>query len=251
MFASLTPPPFDGRRGWFSLIRSGNTTMHLVDLDILTAGQGLSVPACAVGLGIGGVLWLLGGLSYRFWIVVLITLASGVYGLSVGPAFGVQPLVSGLLLAIAGGVLALALARVGAFLAGGITVCVLAESIVPGWNEPFIFFFVGGFLGLLMLRFWFMVMSSLAGSVVTAYSLLWLFDALGKLDAIAFATNKPVLLNWACAGAALVGLLIQVGIARRFWTGKGDGEDEDEDEAPLLLRWLPFVGGGKKKRRAA
>ena len=116
--------------------------MHLVDLEIVTAGQGLSVMASAVGLGVGGVVWLLGGLSYRFWIVLLITLGAGVYGLSVGPAFAVQPLVSALLLAIAGGVMALALARVGAFVAGGMTLCVLAEWTVPGWNEPFIFFFV-------------------------------------------------------------------------------------------------------------
>src|SRR5438067_7269070 len=107
--------------------------MHFIDLEIVTAGQGLSVVACGVGLGVGGFLWLLGGLGYRFWVVLLITLTAGVYGLSIGEAFGVQPLVSALLLAIAGGVLALALARAGAFLAGGIAVCVMAEWTVPGW----------------------------------------------------------------------------------------------------------------------
>ncbi len=225
--------------------------MHLIDLDTVTAGQGLSVVACSVGLGVGGFVWLLGGLGYRFWIVLLITLGAGVYGLSIGEAFGVQPLVSGLLLAIAGGVLALA--RVGAFLAGGIVVSVLAERIMPGWNEPFIFFFVGGFLGLSLFRFWFMVLSSLAGALMASYSLLWLLDALGKLDAIDFATRKPTLLNWACGGAAFLGLLIQVGIARRLRPGRRERDEEDDrEEESKLPRWLPFGGSsGKKRRRAA
>src|SRR6476661_7226479 len=99
---------------------------------------------------VGLVVWLLGGWSHRFWLVLLITLGAGVYGLSIGEAFGVQPLVAGLLLAVAAGTLALSLVRVAAFLAGGVAACVLAEQLMPRWQEPFIFFFVGAFLGLFL-----------------------------------------------------------------------------------------------------
>src|SRR5437016_1829879 len=122
--------------------------MQFVAPDILQAGKDFSVTACGIGLGLGLLIWLLGGWGHRFWMVLVTTLAAGVYGLSIGAAFDVQPLVAGLLVAIAGGALALSLVRVSAFLAGGVTVCLVAGRVLPAWNEPFVFFFVGGFLGL-------------------------------------------------------------------------------------------------------
>ncbi len=229
--------------------------MHFVAPDILTDGQGFSLVACGIGLGVGAFVWLLGGLSYRFWIVLLTTLGAGVYGLSIGEAFGVQPPVSALLLAIAGGLLALALSRVGAFLAGGVVLSALAERML-GWNEPFVFFFAGGFLGLLLLRFWFMVLSSLGGTLIMAYSLLWLLESLGKLDASAFAASKPVLLNWACGGVTLLGLLIQIGIVRRFRPKTRNEKDDEEEEerrgrGPTgIIRWFSS-SSSRRGRRAA
>src|SRR5439155_23312303 len=167
--------------------------MHLITPDILLESKELSLAASGAGLAVGAVVWLLGGWSHRFWLVLLTTLAAGVYGLSIGEAFGVQPLVAALLLAVAAGTLALALVRVAAFLAGGVPACILAEQLLTGWREPLVFFFVAGFLGMFLLRFWMMVLSSLAGTVVMAYSLLWLLDALGKADAVSWGEQKPVL----------------------------------------------------------
>src|SRR3954447_18700832 len=116
--------------------------MQLVAPEILADGKGMSLAASGAGLALGGFVWLLGGWSHRFWLVLLTTLAAGVYGLSIGEAFGVQPLVAALLLAAAAGTLALALVRVAAFVAGGVAACVLAEQLLTGWREPFVFFFV-------------------------------------------------------------------------------------------------------------
>src|SRR5207248_8869165 len=132
----------------------------------LEAGKNFSVTASAIGLALGLLIWLLGGWGHRFWLLLVTTLAAGVYGLSIGEAFDVQPLVAGLLLAVAAGALALSLVRVGAFLAGGVTACVVFARVLPTWNEPFVFFFVGGFLGLFLLRLWLMVLSSLAGTLI-------------------------------------------------------------------------------------
>src|SRR5262249_60727682 len=77
--------------------------MHLVDPDILADAQGLSPAVCVVGMVLGVALWLFGGRGHRFWLVLLITLAAGVYGLSVAEAYAVQPLVAGVLLGVAAG----------------------------------------------------------------------------------------------------------------------------------------------------
>jgi hypothetical protein len=226
--------------------------MHLVDPDILADAQGLSPAVCAVGMALGMVLWLFGGRGHRFWLVLLITLAAGVYGLSVADAYTVQPLVGGLLLAVAAGALALSLMRVLAFVGGGVAACLAAERGMPGWDEPFVFFFVGGFLGLFLLRFWMMALTSLAGTLLVTYSGLWLFDSLGKLDAVALGRDKPVLLDWACGGTAVVGLLLQLGLERRR-RKKSQTTSDDEEKAPWTRRLWPFAATEppKKGRKAA
>jgi MFS family permease len=229
--------------------------MQLVAPDILADGKGLSVTVSALGLGLGAMVWLLGGVGHRFWLLLVTTLVAGVWGLSIGEAFGVQPLVAALLLAVAAGALALSLVRPAAFLAGGILGCWLAERLITSWNEPFVFFFAGGFLGLFLLRFWLMALTSLAGTLIMAHALFWLLDTLGKVDAPEWAARKPVLLNWACGGAALVGLLLQLGIDRRLRRrARGDDGDLDEEDRSLrarLIRWLGSMDSSRKGRRAA
>ncbi|MBI1915303.1 MAG: hypothetical protein HYS12_11275 [Planctomycetes bacterium] len=227
--------------------------MHLVDPDILADAQGLSPAVCAGGMALGVVLWLFGGRGHRFWLVLLITLGAGIYGLSVAEAYAVQPLVGGLLLAVAAGALALSLMRVLAFVGGGVAACLAAEHSMPGWDEPFVFFFVGGFLGLFLLRFWMMALTSLAGTLLTTYSGLWLLDSLGKLDAIALGRDKPVLLDWACGGAAVMGLLLQFALERRRRKKSLEKSDDDEEKAPWTRLLWPFTAAEppKKGRKAA
>src|SRR5262245_66462146 len=92
--------------------------MHLLAPDVLAEARGLSVAVSATGLAVGVMLWLLGWWGHRFWIVLAATLGAGILGLCSGPAYGAQPLVAGLLSAVAAGALALALVRVVAWLAG-------------------------------------------------------------------------------------------------------------------------------------
>lgn len=227
--------------------------MHLIDAEILEAGQGLNIPVCAAGLAIGFILWVMGGWGQRFWLVLASTLAAGTYGLSVGDSFNVQPLVAGLLMAVAAGVLALSLVRAVAFAGGGLTACLLMERMATGWNEPFVVFFVGGFLGLFLLRFWLMALCSLAGTLLMAYSGLWLLDTLKQLDAVQWTSQRPVLLDWACGGVAAVGFLLQLILSGR--RRKSDEADEQEydnsDGKGSGWRLWPFGSGQSKKRRAA
>lgn len=231
--------------------------MQLLALDILAEGKGLSLGVTITGLVVGAILWLLGWWCHRFLLVLATTVAAGVLGLTYGQAHGIQPLVAGLLFAVAAGVLALALVRVVTFVGGGLTGCFLAGLLWPRWEEPLLCFFVGGFLGLVLVRYWMMVLTSLAGAVVMAYSALWLLDGLGRLDAAAWPQARPALINWGLAGIALVGFFVQFYLDRsRRLRGKGEADaprgnhrkesgDRDEEKG-WWWRWQPPTRSGRK-----
>jgi hypothetical protein len=222
--------------------------MTLVAPDILAEAKGLSVAVSAIGLGLGAALWLFGGWGQRFWLVLATTLGAGVYGLSVGEQYGVQPLVSGLLMAVAAGALALSLVHLFAFLAGGAVASLAVPALVTGWDEPFLFFFAGGFLGLFLLRYWMMALSSLAGTLLMTYCALWMFDGLGRIDCVEWASGRVVLLNWACTGVALLGFLLQVLLYRRRKAARKEAR-EDWPREGRRRRW--FWGASDSDRRAA
>ena len=54
--------------------------MQLVAPEILADGKGMSLAASGAGLALGGFVWLLGGWSHRFWLVLLTTLLLGEHG---------------------------------------------------------------------------------------------------------------------------------------------------------------------------
>lgn len=188
--------------------------MHLLAPDIVAEARGLSVGLSAAGLAVGLLLWLTGWWGHRFWIVLLTTVAAGVLGLFSGPTHGVQPLVAALLLALAAGLLALALVRVLAFVAGGLAACLTVHALAPTWHEPLVGFLAGGLIGMLLFRVWTMALTGLAGAVLMGYSGLCLADRLGKLDAVAASEKSAGLFNWACFGVALLGLVVQFVIDR-------------------------------------
>jgi hypothetical protein len=147
--------------------------------------------------------------------VLVTTVTAGIVGLTAGPVHGVQPLVAGLLLAIAAGILSLALARVVAFGAGGVAAWLGAQALAPGWDQPLICFLVGGLIGLLLFRLWTMVLTSAAGSLLMLYSGLCLANNFGQLDAVDLAQKQSVLLNCIWAGMVFVGVVAQFFVSRR------------------------------------
>jgi hypothetical protein len=194
--------------------------MHLLSPGVLAEACGFSVAACATGLVLGLLLWLLGWRGHRFWIVLIATVSAGIWGLYSGPAFGAQPMAAGLLLAIAAGTLALALVRVVAFAAGGLAIWLVLRVVTPSWDDPLVCFLAGGLIGLVLFRLWTMALTSFAGTLLMGYSGLCLAHALGKLDAVAFSENNATLLNAACGGVALTGLALQFLLDRRLGGGK-------------------------------
>src|SRR5687767_10168086 len=138
--------------------------MHLVAPDILADACGLSLGLAVTGLVVGLALWLFGWWAHRFWIVLATTLVAGVYGLYEAESLRAQPLIAAVALALAAGILALALVRLIAFLTGGFAGMLAIQAIAPNLDQPLICFVLFGLVGLLLFRWSFMALTSLVGA---------------------------------------------------------------------------------------
>ena len=167
-------------------------------------------------------------MSHRFWVVLATTILAGIFGLSESPAFQAQPLLAGLLLALAAGLLAMSMVRVLAFLAGGLAGLWAVQAIVPNLTQSLICFLLCGILGLLLFRVWMMGLTSLAGTLLATYATLSLLDRVGSLDAVTWASQGTVLLNWATGFLAVLGVAVQYLLDRRSRAKKKPDKKEDE-----------------------
>jgi MFS family permease len=206
--------------------------MQLVAPDILDAAVGLSPALTVTGLLVGAMLWFIGGLTHRFWVVLGSTLIAGVVGLFVGKRFDMQPLVAGLLLAVSVGALALALFRVLLFLASGSAVLWLAGAVAPSWDEPIACFLAGGLLGIALYNVCVIALSSFGGTLLMSYSGLVLASTFGKVDAVSVAVKHAPLLNWGVGTATVMGILVQFLILRRRGKKPKEAEHQEEEPAP-------------------
>lgn len=231
--------------------------MQLIAPDILELAHGLSLPLAVAGLVLGFFLWLTGWWAHRFWIVLVATVMAGIFGLSKGPVLRVQPLVAGLLLAVAVGVLALALVRVVAFAAGGIASWVIVQSVAPvAWHEPLVCFLAGGLIALLLFRLWTMVLTSFVATVLMGHFGLLLAEQLGKVNAVEMASERRVLLNWVCAMMVLIGFAAQYLLERRRIKKKFDREEFENAGPERRRRYQPedkrtFWSLGRRSYRRA
>jgi hypothetical protein len=230
--------------------------MTLLAPDILDAARGLSVAMCAALLVVGLLLWSLGWRGHRFWIVLATTLAAGILGLYSEPMHGMQPMVAGVLLAFAAGFMALALARLLAFVSGGVAAWLLIHALAPSWNEPFVCFLAGGLLGVVLFRLWTMALTSLCGTLLIAYSSLCLLDRLGKLNAVALTETRPHLLNSACVAVTALGIVTQFYLDRRRAAREQDKKEKDQQrkvhqEMERQLKKNTFWNWAKKQYRRA
>jgi hypothetical protein len=191
--------------------------MQLVSPSVLAEACGFSVLACAICFAVGLLLWVFGWRGHRFWIVLITTIVAGVWGLYSARALGTQPILAGVLLAVAAGALALALVRVVAFAAAGLAAWILLRALAPNVDDPLVAVLVGGLIGLVLFRIWTMALTSFAGTLLMGYSGLCLTHHFGKLDAVAFSQQHTTLLNSACGGLALIGLVAQFLLER--WRG--------------------------------
>jgi hypothetical protein len=227
----------------------GDQPMQLLSPDILQDACEISVPITATAFAVGLLVWALGWRGHRFWIVLAATVAAGILGLYSGPIHKTQPMVAGLLLAVAAGALALALVRVVAFASGAIALWIAVHALMPNWHEPLVALLVGGLIGLLLFRVWTMTLTSSAGALIMAYSGLCLAHKLGNVDVVALAENHPLMLNCLCGAAAIAGLAVQYLITRRREsdTSRRDSRPKSQPQNSGGLFWW---SRGRSYRRA-
>jgi hypothetical protein len=216
--------------------------MQLVAPDILAEARGLPLGTTATCLAIGLFLWLFGARTHRFWIALSITIVAGLVGLNNGRAYGMQPLVAGLLLAVAAGVLALSLVRLLLFLAGGFAGLALVHAVAPAADEPLATFIVGGLVGVLLYWLWIMTLTSVTGTALMMYSALCLLDRFQFLEAVEWSKQNAPLLNWGFAALVVMGILVQFLLERRrrkalaAALAEEEIEEKPEEEAPPPAR---------------
>ena len=186
--------------------------MQLVAPDLLVELCGLSPGLVGLAAAVGAALWLLGWWSHRFWVVLIATVAAGVYGLYEAPA---HKLVASLLLALASGLLALALIRLFAFVAGGVAGVALMQAFAPTLDQHLIAFLSSGLLGLVLFRWCVTAVTAFLGSVILSYAGLAFLTQRGSLDAPAYAEANGLMLTGIVAGLTLAGFAIQLWFERR------------------------------------
>jgi hypothetical protein len=183
--------------------------VQLIAPDIFAEVIRLSWGTCLLGFVLGLLVWLTGWWQHRFWVVASLTAVAGIYGLQSGRASGVQPLVAGLLAALAAGYLGVELARVLAFAGGGAVASLLVQTFLPTLHEPLLAFLAGGLLAVVLFRLWMLALTSLIGSLIMVNAALALLGRWTHLDAAAVVVKNVGLLNGVVIGVGLAGLVMQ------------------------------------------
>ena len=206
--------------------------MQLIAPDILAEARGLTSAMAGTITVLGFALWLFGWRWHRFWVVAGITLAAGLIGLNAGRATGgTQVMAVGILLAVAAGLLALELAKVLAFVAGGCGAWLAVQWVLPQAQELWAVFLCGGLFGLLLYRLWTMLLTSLMGVLLAGHASLLLFEQLFYKDTGPWVTRNVAALNGAVVGLVVLGIMLQAIWARdpdAVPTAKEDAKDEPE-----------------------
>ena len=183
--------------------------MQLIAPDILAEARGMTGAMAGTVCVLGIALWLFGWRWHRFWIVAGITLAAGLIGLNAGRTSGTQVMAVGILLAVAAGLLALELAKVLAFVAGGCGAWLAVQWVLPQAQELWAVFLCGGLFGLLLYRLWTMLLTSLIGTLFAAHAGMLLLEPLLHFDAVEWAARNAPALNGAVVAAVVLGILMQ------------------------------------------
>jgi hypothetical protein len=208
--------------------------MQLIATDILTEARGLTGAMLGTVCVLGIALWVFGWRWHRFWVVAGITLGAGLIGLNAGRTGGTQVLAVGILLAVGAGMMALELAKVFAFVAGGVGAWLVVQWVLPQAQELWAVFLSGGLFGLLLYRLWTMLLTSLMGVLLAGHAGVLLLERAFRFDAVAWAETNIVALNGVTVAVVVLGILLQARSAREpeelkpETTEEKDGHTDEE-----------------------
>lgn len=208
--------------------------MQLIAPDILAEARGMTGAMAGTITVLGVALWLFGWRWHRFWVVAGITLASGLIGLNAGRATGgTQVMAVGILLAVSAGLLALELAKVLAFVAGGCGAWLAVQWVFPQAQELWAVFLCGGLFGLLLYRFWTMLLTSLMGVLFAGHAGVLLVEQVWHLNANDWVARNAAPLNGLVVGFVVLGILLQAVSTRDAEAVEAKKEEDEKSEAEV------------------
>jgi hypothetical protein len=183
--------------------------MQIISGDMLADMRELPFLASSVLALLGLVLYLAGWMTYRFWVVLATTFGAGLYGLRVGPDFGLQPIIAGLLMAVAAGCLALSLARVAIFVWYGLVCWYVVQQFAPQLAVPLVCILAGGLFTVLFHRLCIMMLTSAAGMLLLTYGGLDLADRMAGFSAVNWLNANATTAQITYLASILVGVVVQ------------------------------------------
>jgi hypothetical protein len=153
-----------------------------------------------------------------------------------------------MLLALAAGLLALALVRLFAFLAGGVAGLVTIQALAPGLDQPLIAFLVSGLVGLLLFRYCVMLITSLIGVTILSYAGAALVQRQGRFDIATWLEQSASLANGVLLLGTGLGFLVQLYLNRlgksskKKDSGSGKKKKKDEESGDPWTRMMRKAG---------
>jgi hypothetical protein len=126
--------------------------------------------------------------------------------------------------------MALELAKILAFVAGGVGAWLAVQWVLPQAQELWAVFLCGGLFGVLLYRLWTMMLTSLAGTLLAAHAGLLLLEPVLGFNAAAWAAANLAALNGVAVGFTILGVMVQAAAAKEEDEKKATEEPEDEDD---------------------
>jgi hypothetical protein len=120
---------------------------------------------------------------------------------------------------------------------------------LPTLNQQVLCFLIGGLLGLLLFRWFFMALTSFLGTTLLAYGILALLHYRETIDAVAWSEENALLLTILCGVGSLFGFGFQFFLDRR--RERKRKEEEEEEDAGIASMILGRIGFGSKSSKAA
>ncbi|VTR94851.1 Putative uncharacterized protein OS=uncultured planctomycete GN=HGMM_F22C11C06 PE=4 SV=1 [Gemmata massiliana] len=208
--------------------------MQLIAPDILAEARGMTSAMAGTITVLGFALWLFGWRWHRFWVVAGITLAAGLIGMNAGRTTGgTQVMAIGILVAVAAGLLALELAKVLAFVAGGCGAWLAVQWVLPQAQELWAVFLCGGLFGLLLYRLWTMLLTSLMGALLAGHAGILLVEQFWGVNSSDWVAQNVAALNGVVVGFVVLGILLQAVSTRdpeQTTESEKESEENTEDE---------------------
>jgi hypothetical protein len=222
----------------------------LIQTDLLADVRTLPLAALIVVTIVSLGLYVSGWLVYRFWLAVAATFIGGLIGLQLAPTYGLQPVVGGLLAALAAGCVALALGRIGVFLIYGLLCTRLVREYAPRFDVPMACFLSGGLTSVLAYRLAVRLLTCAVASVGLIYGGLVLAEKVVRFDSVkTFAKMPANQLNLIFAGVVAGGVVAQV-IVEHYWGRYQKNKKDQQAMRQKQQAAKPATGGsggGKSK----